>query len=270
MIHGREKMSRGKKKGQSINNENNTEKKKIDWWLVIKEVIYVATSVLTIAASIATCYTIHLMRDERNQAYKPYFIFRTASYEQEVEQLVYPIDNVSNLIEAQQVDEEQLVPMTILLENIGSGTATNIDVSFDCGMEKDYMETICEPYYDSQIELTDEELKVEYYSLYWEQMLRFEYPLDDIEWSFEKSYIYTKEGVEIDIPESYRKMLYVLAYCTNGEYDMEDIPSIKVGISYNDLQGIDYYEEIILKAEVYVETNADQEKNYVKYVIEEL
>ncbi len=224
----------------------------------------------TVAASIATCVTVFSMREERNQAYKPYFIFRPAYYTQEVEKSVYSIYDVSNLIIAQDVDDEQIIPMTLMLENIGSGTATNIEISFSCGNEKEYMEEICKYYDDNEVEFTDKYLKVTNYLLNVGETIRLKYYMDDIGWSVDKSYIYTKEGIEIVIPEEYRKLLYVLAFCTNGDYEREKIPSIEVSISYNDLQGIDYYEKFILKAEVYVDLNSDEKKNFVEYRIEEL
>lgn len=263
-------MKREKKRRQPRYCREECKKQKTNLWLVIKEVLYVLTSMVTIVASVATCFTVILMRDERNQAYKPYFIFRAANYTQEIDKPVYPISNVTNLIVAKEDEEKQIIPMTILLENIGSGTATNIEVSFSYGEENDYMEEICKYYYDSEYELTDESLRVNYYLTQSNESIWLHYNLDEIIDSHNRSYIYAKEGTEITIPKEYCELLYLLAYCTNGDYDKENIPSIKVSISYNDLQGIDYYEEIILRAEVQVDLNANKDKYYVKYIIEEL
>lgn len=269
-IAGSKKMGKEKKRRQHRLCSKNNKKEKISWWVMVKEALYVLTSLVTIAASVATCFTVILMRDERNQAYKPYFIFRTANYTQEIEQPVYSISDVTNLIVAKADEEKQIIPMTILLENIGSGTATNIEVYFSYGEEKDYMEEICRYYYDSEYELTDEYLEVKYDLLQSNEIIPIQYSLNEIKELYNKSYIYAKEGIEITVPEEYCELLYLLAYCTNGDYNKENIPSIKVGISYNDLQGIEYYEEIILRAEVHVDLNADKDKNYVRYIIEEL
>lgn len=236
-------------------------------WERFKNLLNILTNVVTIAASIATCITVFYMREERNQAYKPYFIFRPVYCVEEIEKPFYPIHDINNLLEAQSVDITELVPIEIELENIGSGTATNIDISFSCGKERDYMKEVCWYYGSYVIENTDDCLRLEYYSEYWGDTVQLEYTIDDIEWSINKPYIYTKESLSIEVPEEYRKLLYMLAYCTNGDY--KSIPAIEVSISYNDLQGIDYHEKFLLKADVYVDLNTDEKVNYVEYVIEE-
>lgn len=224
-------------------------------------------NVVTITASIATCLTVQEMRNERNQAYRPYFIIEKMVCNEKLEKSVYNIHDTNNLVESLLKDANDLIPMAITIDNIGSGTATNIKVDYSCEEYKDYWKIICNNYNDDDIvQISNDELRVKYYlSSFGEN--EYKHSMNTSDLIVEKPYVFSKEKLEIPIPEEYRRLFFSVAYCTNG--DFQKLPKIKLEIYYDDLQGITYHKTFKISVDIKVDSNSDDKLNLAKYVIEQ-
>lgn len=245
--------------------------KKTKVFLVIKKVFSVFTGLVTLFASIATCITVWEMRDERNQSYKPYFIIESASINEELKGSTFDVHDTLNLVESLSVSEKELVPIDIVFDNIGSGTATDICVSFSPKMYKAYWKTICQYYDNNDIDVSDNDLKVNYFLSSYNKSFTHEHTMVLSDLKTKKPYVFTKKSISIPLPEEYRRIIHSIAYCTNGDYG--NIPPIELEICYNDLQGINYSKKLKLGVKVYIKTKTSSEaeiKRTAKYVIEQI
>ena len=48
--------------------------------MILKQIGSFIVNLVTVAASLATCFTLWEMRKERNQSYKPYFVIESVEY----------------------------------------------------------------------------------------------------------------------------------------------------------------------------------------------
>lgn len=250
-------------RNNKINNKETSDKNK-DWLFIIKTFGNSVVGLATLAASIATCVTLWEMRSERNQSYKPYLIIESQNYNEEFEKPFYSIDDTNNLVKVLSIDENDLIPMSITINNIGSGTATDIEIMFSESQCKKCWEEICSYYSDYSVNVTDSKIHVDYNSANYDRMLEYEHYMNgDV--TLNRSYILSEESIEISIPEEYRRIIHALAYCTKGDYTTPFI--IELEISYNDLQGINYQKKYQLNIEAVVELDYYNGVNYTEYTI---
>lgn len=234
----------------------------------LKAIASFFASLITLASSVATCITVFEMRDERNQSYKPYFVIESTRYTEQFEKPVFSLNNTNNLINSLLLDRKDLTPMAIIIDNIGSGTSTNIEIAFSCEEYQDYWETVCSYYDNHSIEITDNELSVDYYSSVYQETKTYEHRMFLSDLIVNRPYVFTKESLEVPLPQEYCRLLHAVAYCTNGDYG--ELPTIDLEICYDDLQGINYKRKYSLGIKVYVDLNSDEEFNYAEYVIEQI
>lgn len=234
----------------------------------LKMIASFITSLVTLSASVATCLTVWEMRNERNQAYKPYFVIESVRYTEEFKKPAFSLQDTNNLVSSLNLDTTELTRMAIIIDNIGSGTSTNISITFSCEEYKDFWEMVCQYYDNDKIEITDDELSVDYYLSLFEEQHTHKHRMVTSDLIINKPYVFSKESLEVLIPEEYCRLLHSVAYCTNGDYD--ELPTIGLVICYDDLQGIKYKEEYKIGIKVYVDLNSDETLNYAEYVIEQI
>ncbi len=222
-------------------------------------------SLVTIAASIATCFTLWEMRNERNQSYKPYFVIETVKYMDEYTKPVFNIRDVRNLGNSLLVDVEKIPRMYIIANNIGAGTATNIDVLFSDEEYENYWAAACEYYTDDEIDISDDEIKYNLDSN--EPKIKGSHYMKRHDLNVYKSYIVPGATMEIPLPEEYCTLFRSIAYCTNG--DCYKLPKIKLTINYDDLQGIHYAETYNINVDIKVDLDSSDTMDYANYIIEQ-
>ena len=98
--------------------------------MILKEILFFIVNLVTVAASLATCFTLWEMRKERNQSYKPYFVIESVEYTDEYTSSSYDIRDIRNLCSSLDVDIDKIPKMYIIINNLGAGTASNIDIAF--------------------------------------------------------------------------------------------------------------------------------------------
>ena len=65
--------------------------------MILKQIGSFIVNLVTVAASLATCFTLWEMRKERNQSYKPYFVIESVEYTDEYTSSSYDIRDIRNL-----------------------------------------------------------------------------------------------------------------------------------------------------------------------------
>ena len=123
--------------------------------MILKQIGSFIVNLVTVAASLATCFTLWEMRKERNQSYKPYFVIESVEYTDEYTSSSYDIRDIRNLCSSLDVDIDKIPKMYIIINNLGAGTATNIDIAFSDEVYKSYWEIACRYYSDDKIQITD-------------------------------------------------------------------------------------------------------------------
>lgn len=245
-------------------NNNHKSKENKNWLLVIKIIGNFLVGFATIASSVAICITLLEMRSERNQSYKPYLIIETQNYNEEFEESPYLLSDTNNLWEVLRMDEEDIIPMSITIDNIGSGTATDIVVTFSEQQCKSCWEKVCSYYNEPNVKVTDDKIYIKSYLEYFDEIIEYEYNMDN-NLTIDRSYVLSEDGIQIPIPEEYRRLIHGLAYCTKGDYESPFI--IELEIEYSDLQGIKYHKKYQLSIEMFMERNLDSDTYYVEYMI---
>lgn len=112
-------------------------------------------SLVTVAASLATCFTLWEMRNERNQSYKPYFVIEPVMYTDEFRKPLFGIGDIRNLGNSLTADIEKRPQMNIIINNLRSGTATNIDIIFSDEVYEKYWEIACRYYDNDKIKISE-------------------------------------------------------------------------------------------------------------------
>lgn len=232
---------------------------------ILKRIGKFIVSLVTVAASIATCFTLWEMRKERNQSYKPYFVIESVEYVDEYTKPNLDIQNVENLSQSLDVDIEKRPKMYIILNNLGAGTATNIDITFSDKVFENYWEIACQYYGDDEIIISDNKIN---YSLFSDDpVVKGSHYMKRNDLNIYKSYVVPGATIEIPLPEEYRSLLYSIAYCTRG--DCGKLPAIELNINYDDLQGKHYTETYKLSINIIVDLNSSETVDYAKYIIEQ-
>lgn len=232
---------------------------------ILKQIGSFVVSLVAVAASIATCFTLWEMRKERNQSYKPYFVIESVKYTDEFKKPVFDIRDTRNLFISLMKDIEKRPQMYIVINNLGAGTATNINITFSDEAYKNYWEIACQYYDKEKIFILGDEIR---YSLYNDDSIyKNTYYLNGDDLNLYKSYIVPGAVVEIPLPEAYCTLLHSIAYCTCGDCDKP--PAIELSISYDDLQGIHYEETYRLSIDIIVDLNSSETVDYVQYIIEQ-
>lgn len=205
------------------------------------------------------------MRKERNQSYKPYFVIESVEYTDDYKKPVFDIRDTRNLFSSLVEDIEKIPQMYIVINNLGAGTATNIDITFSDEVFKNYWEIACQYYDKEKISILGDEIR---YSLYNDDSIyKNTYYLSGDDLNLYKSYIVPGAVVEIPLPEAYRILLHSIAYCTRGDCDKP--PAIELSINYDDLQGIHYEEKYRLSIDIIVDLDSNETVDYVQYIIEQ-
>lgn len=100
---------------------------------------------------------------KRNQSYKPYFVIASFEFVDEYTKPIFDIRDVRNLSRSLVVDIGKRPKMYIVFNNLGAGTATNIDITFSEKVFEKYWEIACQYYDDDEIFIFDDKIN---YSLY--------------------------------------------------------------------------------------------------------
>lgn len=242
-------------------NESESDNKKKTLKLIWSFVV----SLVTVAASIATCFTLWEMRKERNQSYKPYFVIEPVEYVDEYTKPILDIRNIQNLSKSFDVNIEKRQQIYIVFNNLGAGTATNIDITFSDKAFEKYWEIACQYYDDDEIIISDNKID---YSLYSDDSLsKGSHYMVRNDLNIYKSYVAPGETIEIPLPEEYCTLFHSIAYCTWGDYG--ELPVIELSVNYDDLQGIHYMEIYRLSVGIIVDLNSSETIDNVKYTIEQ-
>ena len=233
--------------------------------MILKQIGSFIVNLVTVAASLATCFTLWEMRKERNQSYKPYFVIESVEYTDEYTSSSYDIRDIRNLCSSLDVDIDKIPKMYIIINNLGAGTATNIDIAFSDELYKSYWEIACRYYSDDKIQITDNDIN---YSLQNNDSgVKTSHSMNKRDLNVYKSYAVSGATIEIPLPEEYHRVFHSIAYCTNG--DCEKLPAIELSISYDDLQGIHYKETYKISIDITVDLNSSETNDYAKYIIEQ-
>ena len=231
----------------------------------VASITTVLASIATMVAAFATCETVELMRDEHIQTYKPYLIFRDAEYQEEITyEYSYKSYDSDNLIDVFNKDVSEVIPVTLLIENIGSGTATQLSVEFSFECVDEYLTIICQNYEQEKIKYTDETIEIEYGYYDWD----YDHKWEKEDMLQELPYIYEKDDVTVALPIEFKRLIYAVAYCTEGNY--ESLPPISICINYKDLQGIEYNVEYQLGVKVYSVYDKENNTKNVYYKIKQI
>ena len=242
-------------------NESESDNKK----KIIKQIGKFAVSLITVAASIATCFTLWEMRKERNQSYKPYFVIEPVEYVDEYTKPFFGIQDVKNLSQSLDVDIEKRPQINIVFNNLGAGTATNIDITFSDKVYEEYWGIACQYYDDDKIFIYEDKIN---YSLYNDDsVVKSSHYMKRNDLNIYKSYVVPGATIEIPLPEEYRTLIRSIAYCTFGDYN--ELPAIDLTIDYQDLQGIHYKETYRLSIDIEVDLDSSETLDYAKYIIEQ-
>lgn len=255
------------KKDESEDDKNKKNK-------ALKHVGSFVVSLVSVLASIAACFTLWEMRKERNQLYKPYFVIEPVEY---IDEYARPGIRGSGIFDfmlllSEDFGERPQIYLTI--NNIGAGTATNIDIRFNNSVFKRYWKIACE-YCDDEVEITDYSIEINNYefdehpnSAYIESgddgtrkaiRLMITHDLDIYE-----AYVVSGDSIEVKLPEEYQILLHSIAYCT-GMY--HKLPEIELVIDYDDLQGIHYTDIYKLSVELMFDDSISRDKIRAKYII---
>lgn len=210
------------------------------------KVFKIFIEISTVAASIATCVTVLQMRNERNQSYKPFFVFKSLEYADEYTKPVYDIWDSRNYSDSLNVDVEKRPQMYLIIENIGAGTAVNINITFPGYIYEEYLEIACE--------------------YYGEKKYRSQYGYTR-DFNVYKTHIVSGENMEIELPEEYQKAFRSIAYCTWGDCYRPSVMDIT--IDYDDLQGIHYSETYNIGVDIEVDMHSSETMDYAKYIFKQ-
>lgn len=104
----------------------------------LSNVIKSISSIAAVAASIATCFTVVEMKNERNQLYKPHLIFESSQYSDDYKVTTWGIGDVRNLIILYD-DVEKYPMLETTVYNIGSDAAIDIEIKFLLDNYKEYI-----------------------------------------------------------------------------------------------------------------------------------
>lgn len=231
---------------------------------IAKKAMKFMVALTTFAASIATCITVIQMRNERNQSYKPYFVMETVSYTDEFTEPRFDIRDSENLRDSLMVDDGERPQMDIVIRNIGSGTAVNVDITFSDEAYEKLWEIACTYYDDEKIEITESELR-SYDNM--SQKMQHVCDINRRDLTRYEAYIVPGAVTELPLPEELRTLLRSIAYCTNG--DCEELPEIELNVNYKDLQGICYEETYKFRIRLSVDLHSKDSKYIANYVIEQ-
>ena len=242
-------------------NESESDK----WKKILKQIGSIVVGLATVVASMATYFTLWEMRNERNQSYKPYFVIESVEYADEYTKPIFDIHDVQNLSRSLDVDIDKRPLMYIGFNNLGAGTATNIDITFSDKVFEEYWKIACQYYDDDKISISDNKID---YSLYNDDpVVKGSHNMERNDLNIYKSYIVPGATMEIPLPQEYRTLIRSIAYCTSG--DCYEPPAIELTINYDDLQGIHYIETYKLSVDIIVDSNSSETFDYAKYIIEQ-
>lgn len=220
----------------------------------------------TVAASIATCVTVLQMRNERNQSYKPYFVIESVDYMDEYTKQAYNFGDIRNLSDSLRiVESEERPPMYIIINNIGAGTATNINISFPDKVYKNYWEIACEYYKDEEIEITEHDLSIK--KNMDNRIMWTGHHVYKGDFNVYETHVVSGENLSIKLPDEYQKSLRSIAYCTRG--DCHRPPVLELVVNYEDLQGIHYTETYNIGVDVRVDTLSSEIIDCAKYIFKQ-
>lgn len=236
----------------------NDKKKKI-----LKLIGSVVVSLVSVAASIATCFTLWEMRNERNQSYKPYFVIESAEYIDTYTEPMLNKQNTQNLIDSFSKYNGERPEMYINISNIGAGTATNVVIRFTDEVFLDYWKIACKYYDNVEIDNTSIKFEVEDNSDDGTQKVIHSIINDDLD--VYKAYIVSGDSVDIKLPEEYQILLHSIVYCTGAG---EKLPKIEFTIDYDDLQGVHYTDTYKLSIDIVFCNYLNEGREFLKYVIE--
>lgn len=224
-------------------------------------IIQVIASIATVAASIATCFTVVEMKSERNQLYKPQMIFESSHYSDDYKKTTWGVWDVRNLILL--VDDEDNYPtLATTIYNIGSGAALEIEINFMLDNYEEYVEEISHYYSDDTISINDFGFTIHYDGI---KHRNYAYREDCI---IRKPFLLPGESMDIAIPKELCKLLYCLNCCTNGDYNWQ--PAVHLQISFVDLQGIRYCIDYALTIKMVISySEQGNEYFHVDYSIEQ-
>ena len=232
-------------------------------------------SLASVLASIATCFTLWEMRKERNQLYKPYFVIDSVEYIDEYESPGIRGSGIFNFMLLFSEDFGERPQVYLNINNIGAGTATNIDIRFTNKVFKRYWKIACENC-DDEVEITDYSLDIHNYEFDKGADSGYIFIDDDgtrtatrlmitHDLATYEAYIVPGDSIEVKLPEEYQILLHSIAYCT-GMYHR--LPEIELVINYDDLQGIHYTDTYKLSVELMFEDRLSYDKIRAKYIIE--
>lgn len=253
-------------------NESENNRKKIS----LKHLGRFVVSLVSVLASIATCFTLWEMRKERNQLYKPYFVIDSVEYIDEYESPGIRGSGIFDFMLLFSEDFGERPQIYLTINNIGAGTATNIDIKFTNNVFKRYWKIACENCDDDEVDITDYSLDIHNYEFDKCADSGYIFIDDDgtrmatrlmitHDLATYEAYIVPGDSIEVKLPEEYQILLHSIAYCT-GMYHR--LPEIELVINYDDLQGIHYTDTYKLSVELMFEDRLSYDKIRAKYIIE--
>ena len=218
---------------KNVDTSDKTEKPKSN----ITEIATLITAIATIITSCATLWTVKEMREERDQAYKPEIVFESSqcihSYYNIAESTFLESGyNILYFLSSDDYKDQLIPPLETTINNIGSGPASDVTVSFQLDNYEEYISQIAQIYSDANIETFSDGFQ---YSVSYDFK---DYRIED-DLQINKPYLLRGESFSINIPKEYCKLLYLLAGgVIDDELDYQ--PLIPVKIEYTDLQGKKY------------------------------
>lgn len=219
-------------------------------------------SIATVAASIATCFTVTEMRNERNQLYKPQIIFESTHYSDDYEHEILGLHSVKSLVCILH-DEDSLPPLKTTIYNIGSGAALEIEINFSLENYNEYVEEIGSYFRDGTIVADGSGFAIHY------DGITLHHYANRSDCRIEKPFLLSGESMDIAFPEEFSKLLYYLIRCTWGDYGPH--PAVHLQISFLDLQGIKYCIDYKLGIKMVTSASEKGDKYFhVDYYIEQI